>query len=361
MEVTERWFERQSGRFRRNADAERSESDWFWLDLVIDPNEQPEAATERLATFDFDQLAIRDALGPDVDLPKHEDFDDHVLVVLRELAADRVETHEINGFLHGSGLVTIRREASPVLTAIHDLADRGRNFDLGGPDELLATIAESVCRRYLLFERIIDENLEPLTEMALAADPHLLEELTGLRRSVAEVRGLLRPHRDVFDELRQPTPLVTEAGRRRFSDAYDTASRAVHELDGARTAMAEILGAYQGAEARKATEITRVLTVYAAVLLPLALMAAIFGMNVEIPAGDSPRALLYIVGAMLAGAVLSLLVFFRLGWLNSPQRRRPSETAISRSVLEAVRSPTTVDLAERRSNPRRKKLSRRRQ
>ncbi len=57
------------------------------------------------------------------------------------------------------------------------------------------------------------------------------------------------------------------------------ASRTASGLDAARAALSETLDAYRGAEARQATEVTKVLTVYAAVMLPLSLIAGFFGMN----------------------------------------------------------------------------------
>jgi magnesium transporter len=314
---------------------------WSWLDILLDEAGEAEAARRLLAPLDLDRLALDDAIGPDLDLPKVDDYDDHLLIVLRELSADRIVTHEVSCFLTARLLVTIRHEASPVIDAIHSHIASARRFDLAGPDELAGSIGEATVRRYLLIERVVDDNIEALTEMALDAHPLLLEELTALRSEVAQVRGLVRPHRDAFDQLRQPMPGVTDEGRRRFADAYDTASRAVHELDGVRSALAEVLAAYQGAEARRATEITQVLTVYAAVLLPLALVAAVFGMNVPLPGDGSDRALGWIVLAMAIIAVGSMAVFVRLGWLRFHRLNR-GLTGVTSVLVDALRAPATV-------------------
>jgi magnesium transporter len=59
----------------------------------------------------------------------------------------------------------------------------------------------------------------------------------------------------------------------------------------------------------------RVLTAFSVVLLPLTLIASIFGMNVRVPGQGSIHAFWIIVGAMVA-MLLGLLVYFkRRGWL----------------------------------------------
>ena len=82
--------------------------------------------------------------------------------------------------------------------------------------------------------------------------------------------------------------LVSDAGRRRFSDVFDVASRLAAGLDEARSALAETLDAYRGAEARQATEVTKVLTVYAAIMLPLSLIAGHLRHELREPAAARP-------------------------------------------------------------------------
>jgi len=72
--------------------------------------------------------------------------------------------------------------------------------------------------------------------------------------------------------------VMTDAGRRRFPGVFDVASRTAIGLGAARTALAEVLDVCRGAEARQATDITKVLAVYAAVMLPLSLIAGFFAM-----------------------------------------------------------------------------------
>jgi hypothetical protein len=136
--------------------------------------------------------------------------------------------------------------------------------------------------------------------------------------------------------------LITDAGRRRLSDVFDVAARVGSELESARTAMAEILEAYRSAEARRATAATQVLTVYAAIMLPLALVVGYFGMNFDnLPGLGTDWGWVAVTGGMVASAAVSLGVFIKWGWIRRPSGRKEGMT-LGRALTEAARAPTPV-------------------
>jgi magnesium transporter len=59
----------------------------------------------------------------------------------------------------------------------------------------------------------------------------------------------------------------------------------------------------------------RVLTAFSVVLLPLTLIATVFGMNVKVPGEGSIDAFWLIVGSLVALLVGLLAYFKRRGWL----------------------------------------------
>ena len=205
---------------------------------------------------------------------------------------------------------------------------------------MLALVADVLTRRLLSVLDAFDDRIEELVVQALRADPDLLEELTAVRRDLVQVRRVVHPQREVLDVLRaSPSPLIGQAGRRRFSDVFDVASRAAAGLDEARAALAETLDAYRGAEARQATEVTKVLTVYAAIMLPLSLIAGIFGMNfTDLPWLQRSWGWEAAVGSMLLVAFVSLGVFVSLGWIRRPSGRQTGRT-LGRGLVEATRAP----------------------
>ncbi len=153
----------------------------------------------------------------------------------------------------------------------------------------------------------------------------------------------MHPQREALDVLRKSdSPLLGASGRRWLSDAFDVAVRAAVELDGARAALAETLDAYRGAEAREATNVTKVLTVYAAIMLPLSLVAGFFGMNFTNLPGIAARSGWVIVTiGMVTVAVLSLGIFVALEWIRRPSGRQAG-VALGRGLIEAAKAPVHI-------------------
>lgn len=320
-----------------------SDAEWCWIDIELDESSRDPSHAEELRNIDLDSMAVSDAFN-ETDLPKFDDFDDHLLVVLHAVADEDKATLEIDCFLTAQHIVTVRRHVSPALEEFARQVQRRPELSSGGPSEMLGRMTDVVLRRFLHVMDDLDDRVDELTDMGLAADPDFLEELTLVRRYVGELRHVLRPQRNVLDQLRRSSSdLVTDGGRRRFSDVFDVANRTVQELEGVRAALSETLGAYRGAEAREATEVTKVLTIYAAVILPLSLIAGVFGMNfVNIPGADDPDGWWILVGSMVALAVISLLLFGRAGWIRLPR----IHTSIASRVWIPERARRAVELSD---------------
>ena len=317
------------------------ESGWVWIDIVAGPDDIDELA-DLAEQLGLDALAVRDTVE-DIDLPKVDDFGSFLLVVLHGLGEERIETYELDCFLSERRLITIHAQRSPSIELLWDGVLGRPELASGGPDEALARLADVATRRLVCVLDVFDERNDELIERALQADADFLREIIAVRADLAMLRRAVHPQREALDVLRHSTSrLVTDTGRRRLSDVFDTALRASQGVDGARAALAETLDAYRGAEARQATEVTKVLTVYAAIMLPLSLVAGFFGMNfVDLPLLASPAGWLVVTGVMAFIALLSLGVFVSLGWT----RRASGRTAgalIGRGLVEAARAPAQL-------------------
>jgi len=317
------------------------ENGWVWLDVQVEGDDVDEVAA-LLARIDADALSARDAVE-EHDLPKVDDFGHHLVVILHGLRDDRVATYEVDCFVNDRYLVTVHRAGSTAIDTIWEQVPLSRALATGGVDELLARLADLLTRRLMGVLDAFDRTSDDLIVKALEADERLLGELLAVRSDLNRVRRVVNPQREVLDVLRTSTsPLITKNGQRRFSDVFDVAMRASHELDAARSALAETLDAYRGAEAREATNVTKVLTVYAAIMFPLTLLVGFFGMNfANLPGLQTQWGWVVVSGAMLAIALISVGVFIALGWIRRPSGRKAGAT-LGRGLVEAAKAPAHV-------------------
>ncbi len=322
--------------------AEVADGDWVWLDVLVEADDDVAEVHASVEGLNLDGVAVRDAVS-DIDLPKVDDFGHHLLVVLHGLRGDRIDTYELACFLTDRHLVTVRREHSPTVAALWEQLPQRPELCGGGVDQLLARLTDVLTRRFVSVLDALDASLDELTARALAANPRVVADVVALRGELSTVRRAIHPQREALDVLRHSTsPLVSDAGRRRFSDVFDVASRIGQGLDAARTALTETLGVYEGAEARVTGTATRVLTIYAAIMLPLSLIAGFFGMNnANLPLIDKSWGWIAVTGAMVVVAVVSLGIFVAAGWIRRPSGRQAGAT-LGRGLAEAARTPVQL-------------------
>ena len=224
--------------------------------------------------------------------------------------------------------VTFHAPGAPAIDSLFSGVQQHAELAVGGCSDLAARLADGLTCRLLAVIDAFDDRTDGLIAQALVADSSLLADVTAVRTDLSKIRRSVTPQREALDLLRtSDSRLITDSAQRRFSDVFDVASRAAAGLDAARTALAETLDAYRGAEARQATEVTKVLTVYAAVVLPLSLIAGFFGMNhSNIPTLQSRWGWVVVAGIMILVAAVSIGVFVSEGWVRRPsgaRRRHP--------------------------------------
>jgi len=315
-------------------------SGWIWID--IDPEGDIEHVIDYLTPLSLDALALRDALE-DLDAPKFDDFGTHLLLILHGLKDDAVATYEVDCFLTDDVLVTIHHGRSPSIEALWARHLSTPEVGVATSDEVLARLADVLTRRLASVVDHFDQEIDGLIDAALSTSPHVLESLTAVRTDVATVRRVAVPQREALDAAsRSDSPLISPAGHRRLSDAFDVAARSGHGLDAARAALSETLDAYRGAEARQATEVSKVLTIYAAIMLPLTLIVGFFGMNFEeLPMTDRSNGWVLVSIAMGVVATLSLGMFIGAGWMRRPSGRSTGR-ALGKGLIEAALAPVEL-------------------
>ena len=323
-------------------------SGWTWIDVTV-PDRDPtrsapstSADLEALEHLRLDSIALHDALH-EANLPKVDDFGDQVHAVLHGLLHDRIETYEVDCFISDSMLVTFRTADAPAVESLWSSVQDHPELAGGGASDLAARLADGLSRRLLAVVDAFDDRVDDLVAQALRADAGLLADVTAVRTDLSRLRRVVIPQREALDLLRvSDSPQITDTARRRFSDVFDVASRAAGGLDAARSALSETLDAYRGAEARQATEVTKVLTVYAAVMLPLSLIAGFFGMNHDnLPTLQSDWGWIAVAALMATVAAVSIGIFVSEGWVKRPSGRKAGAT-LGRGLVEAARAPAQV-------------------
>ena len=171
-----------------------------------------------------------------------------------------------------------------------------------------------------LTERMLDvvSNLEDLVdaiEDAVAEVPgsELRPRLAVPRRQVATMRRYLSPQRDMTARLTtEPTDLLDAGDRVRLREVTDELTRLVEELDLLRERSMMIQEQIVARASEQMNRTMYILSLVAAIFLPLGLITGLLGINVGgVPGTDSPLAFWVVCGMLVALAVVQWFLFRR--------------------------------------------------
>ncbi len=323
-------------------DEVRAAPGWIWLDVA---GFTAADVAEVGSHFGLDALEVEDVLDWSK-YPKVEERDDHTLVVGHGLSAeaDRLVTIEYDVFISATYLVTFHSEDLPGF-----VWGRGHVLQHGvlngaGPDLLWARIAEIGAEAFRPLVDGLDLRIEELEERAVMAVPSIPGEVLALRRDSHTLGQVVSAQRDIFRVLgREEYPGITRQGRRRLIHVFDDYSRLNRSLEAAPILLGSVLESYRGTVAERANEVMKVLTVFSAIVLPLSLIAGIYGMNFRhMPELFWRWGYLAVMVLMTVVGVGLWIYFGRRGFVGGP-RLGAIPGAVGKGLVEFLK--VTADVA----------------
>jgi magnesium transporter len=161
----------------------------------------------------------------------------------------------------------------------------GRHADCGrrGPDYLFHLILDDMVDEYApVVERISDrlDKLEGRLFVTPGAD--VLHRLLHLKRRVAFLRKTLVLEREVLARLtRGEFALVEEREVAYYRNVYDHLVRYTELIESARETVSDLMQTHLSAASNRLNEVMKVLTMISTVVLPMTLIAGVYGMNFD--------------------------------------------------------------------------------
>ena len=256
--------------------------------------------------------------------PHLYDFADHfyvnlTLVKRSNSASHGVKPSELHLFAGENFIITVVKEQhnDAVDGALKEFLDTPTICSHGSMHAVYL-LAEDLIETYFPLVENLDGEADKLeTAMMEKADKALVAKLFRLKHRGFELRKLLGPQRDIFNEIsRREFPFIHGDNRVYFQDAYSRMIRIFDILDTVREVLSNSLDVYLSSVSNHLNEIMKVLTVAATILMTLSLITGFYGMNfVHLPWLHAPHAFRNICVFMFALMAGMLLWFRRKGWL----------------------------------------------
>jgi magnesium transporter len=274
--------------------------------------------------FGLHRLALEDVVNV-VQRPKVEDFGAHLYVVIRMLTrSDTLVSEQVSLFLGDRWALTFQEWPGDYLEPVRKRIRDGRPRLLNsGADYLTYALLDAIVDSYFPLMEDYGERLDALQDKVMEeARPELNREIYEIRRELVGVRRAIWPLREVFSSMmRESTPLITDNTRTYLRDCHDHTVQAMDLIEASREMAGSLRDVYLSSVGNRMNEIMKVLTIFAAIFIPLTFIAGIYGMNFnpEVSRWNMPElnwvwGYPFALGLMAAVAIAMIFYFRRKGW-----------------------------------------------
>lgn len=286
---------------------------WVHLDYT-----QPSAERWLNEKSELDPVVIS-ALLAENSRPRSTIMNDGLLVMLRGVnmnpGADPEDMVGIRLWIEERRVITTRKRRLLSVNDVRDAILHGEGPQT--PGELLVMLSEHLVGRMSHIIHEIDEDVDRLEDDVLQHEnPALRHELAMLRTQVIALRRYLAPQREAMVRLSQEkAPQLTDSDRIRLRETSDRIIRYVEDLDAVRERAAVVQEELASRLAEQMNKRMYMLSLVAAIFLPLGFLTGLLGVNVGgIPGSENPFGFEWVMGMLVVLVLIQIWLFKRQRW-----------------------------------------------
>lgn len=291
------------------------------VDLWVDLESPTETESEILSTvFSFHELAIEDCVAVESEEAKIDNYEDYLFLVFHSISFNSekltFDFNELDAFFGEKYVVTYHKRPILGINQLRKKLERGVDFMSQGTDEILHAVLDAVVDNYGRSVKRLERTIYKLEGEILAdASPQTFNDLFRLRRGLITLRRILAPAEEMVEELgSEEYDLIQEENRVYFQDVHDHISTVQGLLNSYMEMVTGTMDTYVSLTTHRMTSVMKTLTIMSFIILPLTLIASLYGMNLNLPMQGKPYGFFVIVGVELFIAFGMLWYFKRKDW-----------------------------------------------
>ena len=274
------------------------------------------------ATFDLHPLLVEDILNTG-QRPKLEVFDNCLFIVLKmiryEIEKQMITTEQLSLVLGDTFLLTFQEQPGDVFEPVRERIRNHKGRIRGsGTDYLAYALMDTVVDSYIFIIEKMGDQIEDIEEEVLEkADPEVMEKINTFKREMNFLRKSIRPVREAIIQLSKlDSDLIREQTVPFLKDLQDLITHTAEAIDTYRDMLSDQMNLYNSVVSNRMNDIMKVLTVFAAIFIPLTFITGIYGTNFDyLPELHFKYSYLVFWLVMIAIAVVMLLFFKKKKWL----------------------------------------------
>jgi zinc transporter len=262
---------------------------------------------------------ILDALLEDETRPRMQQFEDGALMILRGVNlnenAEPEDMISIRLWIDKHRIISLQRRQ---LKAVFDIEKK--LLDGKGPKDsgdFISFLSADLFKRMEPVLSDLDDETDDSEEQILDnPDIALRKAIIDIRMRAIMLRRYIAPQRDAIAQLKM-TDLkwLDEENKRHLQESYNSLTRYVEDLDAIRERAQIVKDELTNILADKLNKNMYVLSVIAAIFLPLGFLTGLLGINIGgIPGAENPNAFWFFCAGMSVIVTIQIFIFKKLKW-----------------------------------------------
>ncbi|UCH71975.1 MAG: magnesium/cobalt transporter CorA [Thermoplasmatales archaeon] len=267
--------------------------------------------------FDIHPLVLEDIVNTN-QRPKMENFEKYIFFVLKMLyvdgKTDMIRSEQFSIILGRNFVISFQEAVGDVFESVRERIRKGKGrIRKMSSDYLTHALIDAIVDNYYAILEKIGEKVENI-EQDVVSDPKpmILQQIYNLKREMIYLRKSVWPLREVINSLiREESKLITKETHIYLRDLYDHTIQVIDTIETYRDMISGMLDIYMSSVSNKMNEVMKVLTIFAAIFIPLTFIAGVYGMNFQyMPELSIPWAYpaVWIIIILVS---VSLLVYFK--------------------------------------------------
>ena len=291
-----------------------------WLDISGVHDEK--IINELGNKFEIHPLVLED-IANTAHRPKVEEYEDYLFIIVKMAyfnpEAAQVNFEQVSLIVGKDYVISLQEREGDVLEELRERirSSKGKVRRLGS-DYLMYGILDAIIDNYYKVLENLGEQIEEMEFMlSKNADQELLAKIYSLKHELVFLRKLIWPMREVISSLQKSdSDLISESTSIYLRDVSDHTVHIVETVETFRDMTSGMLDLYLTTVSNKMNEVMKVLTIFAAIFIPLTFLAGVYGMNFkfmpELQWG--PSYLIWWIITIILAAVM-IIFFKRKKWM----------------------------------------------
>lgn len=270
--------------------------------------------------FHFHPLDIEDCLSI-IERPKLDEYDDYFFLVMHIPSfikqTRRLVPFTVNIFIGNNFLVTVHHgPCKPIQNTFDSLGKNHQILDKGSGYLLHKVIDSLIDYNFPILNKIYRNVQDVEDAIFKKAGSKNVKDILLIRTNILTFRNIIFPQRKFLKTLEiKDMDFLTEALEVYFGDLVDHIEKIWDTLENYKELIEGVHDAHQSLLSNKINDIMRILTIFSVIILPLALISGIYGMNIVLPLERNPFAFIIILVVMVILSIGMLVYFKYKDWI----------------------------------------------